>query len=103
MERKATAIWHGNLQSGTGHISTDSQVLRHTPYSYSTRMEEGSQGTNPEELIAAAHAACFTMALAAALSKEGVLADSLATSATVTLKQSGDSFSIASSKLRLRA
>lgn len=103
MERKATAIWHGNLQTGSGHISTESRALSNTPYSFSTRFEEGSQGTNPEELIAAAHAGCFTMALAAALSKEGVHADSLETSATVTLKKNGENYSIATSKLRLRA
>ncbi|NUN05872.1 MAG: OsmC family peroxiredoxin [Bdellovibrio sp.] len=102
MERKATAVWHGNLQNGIGHISTESQTLKNTPYSFSTRFES-DLGTNPEELIAAAHASCFTMALAAALGKEGIHADSLETSAVVSLKKNGENFTIASSKLRLRA
>lgn len=102
MDRKATAVWRGNLQNGKGEISTESGVLRNTPYSFSTRFGEAS-GANPDELIAAAHASCFTMALSGALAKKGYIADSLETSATVTVEKQGDGFAITSSKLRLRA
>ena len=85
MKRNASAIWQGNLKSGKGSLSTDSGVLKQTPYSYSTRFENGV-GTNPEELIAAAHAGCFTMALSAALEGAGFTADTLTTSAALTLE-----------------
>ena len=85
MKRSASAIWQGNLKQGKGSLSTDSTVLRETPYSFSTRFENGI-GTNPEELIAAAHAGCFTMALSAELEKAGFTADTLATTAAVTLE-----------------
>ena len=85
MKRNASAVWHGNLKAGKGTLSTDSTVLRETPYSFTSRFESGV-GTNPEELIAAAHAGCFTMALAAALEKAGHVADSLSTSAALTLE-----------------
>jgi osmotically inducible protein OsmC len=85
MKRSASAIWQGNLKNGRGSLSTDSTVLRQTPYSFSTRFEHGA-GTNPEELIAAAHAGCFTMALSAELEKAGFIADTLATTAEVTLE-----------------
>ncbi len=84
MKRKASAVWHGDLKSGKGTLSSESGVLATTPYSFSTRFE-GVKGTNPEELIAAAHAGCFTMALSAELGKAGFIADSLSTEATVTL------------------
>jgi osmotically inducible protein OsmC len=85
MKRNASAVWHGNLKSGKGSLSTDSTVLNQTQYSFGSRFESGV-GTNPEELIAAAHAGCFTMALSAALEKEGFTADTLSTTAAVTLE-----------------
>ncbi|HWL16419.1 MAG TPA: OsmC family protein [Opitutus sp.] len=85
MKRKASAVWHGDLKSGRGTISTDSTVLKETQYSFGTRFENGP-GTNPEELIGAAHAGCFTMALSAELQKAGFTADTLSTTATVTLE-----------------
>jgi len=85
MKRNASAIWHGNLKSGNGAVSTDSGVLRQTPYSFTSRFASGS-GTNPEELIAAAHAGCFTMALSAALEGAGFTADTLSTSAELSLE-----------------
>jgi len=85
MKRKASAVWHGNLKAGRGTISTESTVLRDAAYSFGTRFEHGP-GTNPEELIGAAHAGCFSMALSAALAQAGVTADTIATTATVTLE-----------------
>jgi lipoyl-dependent peroxiredoxin len=85
MKRSASAIWQGNLKSGKGTLSTDSATLKSTPYSFTSRFGEGS-GTNPEELIAAAHAGCFTMALSAALEGAGFIADTLTTSADLTLE-----------------
>jgi osmotically inducible protein OsmC len=85
MKRTASALWHGNLKNGKGTLSTASGVLQQTPYSFSTRFENGI-GTNPEELIAAAHAGCFTMALSAALQGAGFTAASLATTAELTLE-----------------
>jgi len=84
MVRKASAVWNGSLKEGKGKISTDSGALSNTQYSFTTRFENGV-GTNPEELIAAAHAGCFTMALAAQLGNAGITPDSLETSAAVTL------------------
>src|ERR1700682_3094041 len=85
MQRKASAVWQGDLKSGKGYIPTDSGVLKQTPYSFSTRFENGV-GTNPEELIAAAHAGCFTMALSAELEKAGFTADTPNTTAAVPLE-----------------
>jgi len=85
MKRKASAVWRGNLKAGRGTISTESTVLRDAPYSFGTRFENGP-GTNPEELIGAAHAGCFSMALSAALTQAGFTADTIATTATVTLE-----------------
>jgi osmotically inducible protein OsmC len=85
MKRSASAIWQGNLKSGKGTLSTDSAVLRETPYSFTSRFASGS-GTNPEELIAAAHAGCFTMALSAALEAAGFIADTLSTTAALSLE-----------------
>ena len=85
MKRKASAVWHGNLAKGKGTISTESGVLEAAPYSFSTRFENG-RGTNPEELIAAAHAGCFTMALSLALQQAGFTADTLNTTATLTME-----------------
>jgi osmotically inducible protein OsmC len=85
MKRKASAVWHGDLKSGRGTISTESTVLKDAQYSFGTRFENGV-GTNPEELIGAAHAGCFTMALSAELQKAGFTADTLSTVANVTLE-----------------
>jgi osmotically inducible protein OsmC len=85
MKRKASALWQGDLKSGKGKISTDSGVLKETQYSFSTRFENGN-GTNPEELIAAAHAGCFAMALSSELGKAGLKPESIAATATVTLE-----------------
>lgn len=85
MKRKASAVWRGDLKSGRGTISTESTVLKDAQYAFGTRFENGP-GTNPEELIGAAHAGCFSMALSAELQKAGFTAESIATSATVTLE-----------------
>lgn len=82
MKRTASAHWAGNLKEGKGHLSTQSTILNQTQYSFTTRFENGA-GTNPEELIAAAHAGCFTMALSAALGRNGITPESLDTEATV--------------------
>jgi osmotically inducible protein OsmC len=86
MKRKASAVWKGDLKSGKGAISTDSGVLSNTQYSFSTRFEDGA-GTNPEELIAAAHAGCFSMALSAQLGNAGIVAESINTAATLTMEK----------------
>jgi osmotically inducible protein OsmC len=86
MKRKASAVWKGDLKSGKGTISTDSGVLSNTQYSFSTRFEDGA-GTNPEELIAAAHAGCFSMALSAQLGNADIVAESINTAATLTMEK----------------
>jgi len=86
MKRKASAVWKGGLKDGKGAISTDSGALKDTQYSFSTRFENGV-GTNPEELIAAAHAGCFSMALAAQLGNANLKPDRIATTATVTMEK----------------
>src|ERR1700722_8169413 len=86
MERSATAVWDGSLREGKGAISTQSAVLSDAPYSFVTRFEN-AKGTNPEELIAAAHAGCFTMALSAQLGTMKLTPEALRTSATVTLEK----------------
>jgi osmotically inducible protein OsmC len=86
MKRKASAAWQGGLKDGKGKISTASGVLSDTQYSFSTRFEEGI-GTNPEELIAAAHAGCFTMALSGQLGNAGLTAENINTTATVTMEK----------------
>ncbi len=93
MARKATAVWNGSLKEGKGNISTESGVLSKAPYSFKTRFEN-ERGTNPEELIAAAHAGCFTMALSAQLGNAGITAESLETTAAVTLEKVADGFAI---------
>jgi lipoyl-dependent peroxiredoxin len=102
MKRKASAVWSGGIKDGKGQISTDSGVLDNTQYSFGTRFEDG-KGTNPEELIAAAHAACFAMALSGQLGNAGMTADSISTTASVTLEKSGDSFAITSVHLDVTA
>jgi lipoyl-dependent peroxiredoxin len=93
MKRKASAVWQGGLQDGKGAISTDSGVLKDTQYSFATRFENGI-GTNPEELIAAAHAGCFSMALSAELGKAGIKPERIGTTATVTLDKADGGFAI---------
>ncbi|HVA65568.1 MAG TPA: OsmC family protein [Elusimicrobiota bacterium] len=102
MQRKASAVWQGDLKSGKGSLSTDTGTLKSTPYSFSARFENGA-GTNPEELLAAAHAGCFTMALSAQLANRGMTAARLETSCTITLEKAGDAFSITKSQLELSA
>jgi lipoyl-dependent peroxiredoxin len=102
MIRKAQAIWRGTGRDGEGDLTTDSGVLNASPYSYRTRFED-KPGTNPEELIAAAHAGCFTMALAFRLQVEGYIPTELATEAAVSLDQEGGGFRISRSALRVRA
>jgi lipoyl-dependent peroxiredoxin len=98
MQRKASAIWQGNLKDGKGSISSDSKVLDQAQYSFGTRFENG-KGTNPEELLAAAHAGCFTMALSSELGKVGITPNKLETTATITLEKVSDGFSITKSHL----
>jgi osmotically inducible protein OsmC len=93
MKRKASAVWQGGLKDGKGTISTDSGVLANTQYSFSTRFEDGA-GTNPEELIAAAHAGCFSMALSGQLSAAGLTAESINTTASVSLEKTDAGFAI---------
>jgi len=102
MIRKAKAIWRGTGRAGSGKLSTDSGVLAETPYSFRTRFEN-EKGTNPEELIAAAHAGCFTMALAFQLQGAGYTPTELNTEAAVTLEAEGQAFRISRSALTLRA
>jgi osmotically inducible protein OsmC len=102
MIRKAMAVWRGTGRAGSGALSTDSGVLAETPYSFRTRFEN-EKGTNPEELIAAAHAGCFTMALAFQLQGAGYTPLELATEAAVTLAPEGQGFRISRSALTLRA
>jgi lipoyl-dependent peroxiredoxin len=86
MTRTAKAYWIGNLKEGKGTLTTQSGVLENTNYSFKTRFEEGEKGTNPEELLAAAHAGCFTMAVCAMLTEKGLIATSLDTEATLTME-----------------
>jgi len=102
MRRKASALWQGGLKDGKGTISTDSKVLSDTQYSFSTRFEEGI-GTNPEELIAAAHAGCFSMALSAQLGEAGLTAESIRTTASVRLEKTDTGFTITSVHLDVTA
>jgi osmotically inducible protein OsmC len=102
MIRKGKASWQGAGRDGTGALTTDSGILSNTPYSYRTRFEN-QPGTNPEELIAAAHAGCFTMALAFQLQAAGLTATELNTEAAVSLDQDGAGFTITRSALTLRA
>jgi len=102
MARKATAVWTGSLKEGKGNISTESGVLSQSPYSFKTRFEN-ERGTNPEELIAAAHAGCFTMALSAQLGNAGITAEHLETTAAVTLEKVADGFAITKIHLDLTA
>ena len=102
MQRKASAIWQGGLKDGKGTISTDSGVLQQTQYSFSARFENG-KGTNPEELLAAAHAGCFAMALSNELGNAGMVPQKLDATATITLDKVADGFAITKSHIDLVA
>ena len=100
MKRKASAEWRGDLKTGKGLVSTDSGALVDKPYSFTTRFEN-EKGTNPEELIAAAHAGCFTMALSAELGKAGLVPESLKTTATVSLDKQDAGWTVTESHLEV--
>jgi osmotically inducible protein OsmC len=102
MDRSASAVWQGSLEGGKGTISSQSGVLKDTPYSYKTRFEN-EQGTNPEELIAAAHAGCFTMALSAQLSSIDKAPEELKTEAVVTMEKTEDGPTVTKIHLTTRA
>lgn len=102
MKRKASAVWQGGLKDGKGVVSTESGVLDKTQYSFSTRFEDG-KGTNPEELIAAAHAGCFAMALSGQLGNAGLTAQSLEVTATVTMEKLDAGFTVTEVALDLVA
>ena len=102
MQRSAEAQWRGDLKTGAGTISTASGTLSQTPYSFHSRFEQG-KGTNPEELLAAAHAGCFTMAVSAQLAQAGLKADSLNTTCRITLDKTDGGFGITESHLELKA
>src|SRR6202051_1263703 len=102
MIRKASAVWNGSIKEGKGKISTDSGVLSNTQYSFSTRFENGV-GTNPEELLAAAHAGCFAMAFSAQLGEAGLTAERVDVTATISLEKTESGFGITESHLDLKA
>ena len=102
MQRTASAVWHGGLKDGKGSISSQSGVLKDTQYSFGTRFENGI-GTNPEELIAAAHAGCFTMALSGQLGSASLTAESLETTAEVKFEKTDEGFGITAIHLTTRA
>jgi osmotically inducible protein OsmC len=102
MGKKASAHWSGGLKDGSGTISTETGVLKSAPYGFKSRFEDGP-GTNPEELIAAAHAGCFSMALSLMLEQAGLKAQSIDTQAEVTLAKVGEGFEITESRLTLNA
>jgi lipoyl-dependent peroxiredoxin len=102
MIKQASAIWNGGFKDGGGTISTETGVLKEAPYGFRSRFEDGP-GTNPEELIGAAHAGCFSMALALMLGQAGLTPDRIETHAAVTLDKVGDGFEITSSHLTVKA
>src|SRR4026207_1248000 len=102
MKRNGSAEWKGGLKAGKGSVSTDSGVLANTQYSFSTRFEDG-KGTNPEEVIAAAHAGCFAMALSGQLGNAGLTPESLEVTASVTLEKTEGGFTVTQSHLDLTA
>ena len=102
MKRNASAHWAGSLKDGKGTVSTESGVLAGTPYSFGTRFENG-QGTNPEELIAAAHAGCFSMALSGQLGNAGMTAEAIDTSATVSFEKLDAGWTVTEIHLKLVA
>ena len=102
MQRKGSAIWRGGLKDGKGSVSTESGVLRETQYSFATRFENGA-GTNPEELLAAAHAGCFSMALSGQLGAASLAAEEICTTATVSLEKTEGGFTITKVHLECHA
>jgi len=102
MKRTGSAVWQGGLKDGKGTVSTESGVLASVPYSFAKRFGE-EKGTNPEELIGAAHASCFSMALSLVLGEAGMTADEIATSAAVTIEAADGGFSITAVHLTVRA
>ena len=102
MQRKGSAVWTGDLKSGRGTVSTPSGVLEEARYGFATRFED-EPGTNPEELIAAAHAGCFSMALSMVLGQSGMVAERIETTATVSLERQGEGFAITDVHLDLSA
>ena len=102
MKRNGSAVWTGGLKDGKGTVSTESGVLSNTQYSFSTRFEDG-KGTNPEELIAAAHAGCFSMALSGQLGSAGMTAESIRTTASVNLEKTDAGFTITAVHLDVTA
>ncbi|WP_339898847.1 OsmC family protein [uncultured Gilvimarinus sp.] len=102
MQKFATAHWEGGLKDGKGQISTESGALNDQPYGFNTRFEDKA-GSNPEELLGAAHAGCFSMALSGQLAEAGLTADSIDTKATVLLEKDGDGFVIPEVQLSVKA
>ncbi len=102
INRKASAVWNGSLKEGKGSISTDSGVLSDTQYSFGTRFEDG-KGTNPEELIAAAHAGCFSMALSGQLTTAGHAPEAINTTATITMEKTDAGFTVTNVHLAVTA
>jgi len=102
MKKKAWAVWKGGIKDGAGTISTETGVLKEAPYGFKSRFE-GGKGTNPEELIGAAHAGCFSMALSLMLGEAGLTADKIQTTAEVTLEKVGEAFEITASHLTVVA
>lgn len=102
MKRRGNAVWKGGLRDGRGLVSTESQTLSNASYNFSARFENGS-GTNPEELIAAAHASCFSMALAAELEKAGLSPEEISTQATATLDRQEGHWRVTAIRLDVRA
>jgi osmotically inducible protein OsmC len=102
IKKKGSAVWQGNLKDGSGSISTETGVLREAPYGFKARFE-GGKGTNPEELIGAAHAACFSMALSLILGEAGLTAERIETQAEISLEKQPDGFAITASHLTVQA
>lgn len=102
MKKTGSAHWSGDIKNGKGSISTETGVLKQAPYGFTSRFEDGP-GTNPEELIGAAHAACFSMALSLGLGEADLVADSIDTTAAVTLEKDGDGFKISAVHLTCKA
>ncbi|QXH51609.1 OsmC family protein [Pseudomonas fakonensis] len=102
MKKTASAVWQGGLKDGKGHISTESGALKDAPYGFNTRFE-GTPGTNPEELIGAAHAGCFSMALSMMLGEAGLTPERIDTHAEVSLDKQADGFAITAVHLTLKA
>ena len=100
--KKASAVWKGGIKDGSGTISTETGVLKDAPYGFKSRFENG-EGTNPEELIGAAHAGCFSMALSLMLGNEGLTAEKIETQAEITLEKVGEGFEITASHLNVVA